>query len=48
MPYNDLRSFVAELEKRGELKRIQGAHWDLEIGVISELSFERGGPALLF
>ena len=46
--YNDLRDLVAELEKQGELKRIQGAHWDLEIGVISELSFERGGPALLF
>jgi UbiD family decarboxylase len=48
MPYKDLRSFAAKLEEEGELRRIQGAHWDLEIGVISELSFERGGPALLF
>jgi UbiD family decarboxylase len=48
LPYKDLRSFVARLEQHGELKRIQGAHWDLEIGVIAELSFERGGPALLF
>ena len=48
MPYKDLRSFVATLEEQGELKTIQGAHWDLEIGLVSELSFERGGPALLF
>ncbi len=48
MPYKDLRSFVAALEDQGELKTIQGAHWDLEIGLVSELSFERGGPALLF
>jgi 4-hydroxy-3-polyprenylbenzoate decarboxylase len=48
VPYQDLRSFVAKLEEEGELRRIQGAHWELEIGAISELSFERNGPALLF
>ena len=48
MPFTDLRDFLARLDHEGEIKQIQGAHWDLEMGVISELSFERQGPALLF
>jgi len=49
MAYNDLRSWLAEVDKMGELKIIEGAHWDKEIGGICELMAERGGgPALLF
>jgi 4-hydroxy-3-polyprenylbenzoate decarboxylase len=48
MAYNDLRGFIEEVEKKGELKTIEGAHWDKEIGGISELMAERNGPALLF
>lgn len=48
MPFSDLREFLAQLEEAGELRRISGAHWNLEMGVISELSFEHQGPALLF
>ena len=48
MPFKDLREFIAKLEQASELKRVSGAHWDLEMGVISELSFEQQGPALLF
>ena len=48
MLWNDLREFVAKLEELGDLKTIQGAHWDLEIGAINETMVERGGPALLF
>jgi 4-hydroxy-3-polyprenylbenzoate decarboxylase len=47
--YNDLRDFIAFLEKRGELKRIS-AEVDpyLEITEISDRTLKRGGPALLF
>lgn len=46
--FNDLRGFINVLENLGELKRVKGAHWDLEIGAITELVAERKGPALLF
>ncbi len=46
--FDDLRSFIQKLDEIGELKKIEGAHWDLEIGTITELMAERKGPALLF
>ncbi len=48
MGYNDLRGWLEEVDKLGELQRIEGAHWDKEIGGISELMAERNGPALMF
>lgn len=48
MGYEDLREFIAALEKEGELLRVEGAHWDSEIGAIAELTVKRRGPALLF
>ena len=48
MGYKDLRGWLEEVDKMGELKTITGAHWDREIGAISELMAERNGPALLF
>lgn len=47
--YTDLRTWLDGVDKLGELKRLQGAHWDREIGTISSL-YERhlGGSALLF
>ncbi len=48
MPYRDLREFVAALDKNQELRSVQDADWDLEIGTITELNYERLGPALLF
>jgi len=48
MPYRDLREFLVTLEKHQELRTVQGADWDLEIGTITELNYERQGPALLF
>lgn len=44
----DLRYFISQLERLEELKQIDGADWDLEIGTITELSAEKNGPALLF
>jgi UbiD family decarboxylase len=48
MAFRDLREFIAAAEATGDLQLIKGAHWDLEIGCITELSAEREGPLLLF
>ena len=48
MSYQDLRGWLDEVDKMGELKQIDGAHWDRELGGISEMLAERDGPALLF
>ena len=46
--FDDLRSFIQALDEVGQLKKVEGADWNLEIGTISELLLERKGPALLF
>ena len=49
MKYKDLRDFIAELERRGELKRIATeVDPHLEITEISDRVLRAGGPALLF
>ena len=48
MATDDLRGFLKECEEHDDLEKVEGAHWDLEIGTISELSAEKGGPAFLF
>lgn len=48
MLWNDLRAFLTRLEDLGELKRVEGASWEEEIGAITELLTERNGPAALF
>lgn len=47
---NDLRDFVNECEKKGELKRIKAeVDWDLELSHVCKLNEARGGgQALLF
>ena len=49
MAYQDLRTFIAALEKAGELKRVT-VEVDpvLEITEFADRSVKRGGPALLF
>ena len=44
----DLRTFLDKLETTGELRKFSGAKLKFEVGVISELAFQRQGPALLF
>ena len=46
----DLRGWMAEVEKIGELKHIDGADWDVEIGAVTEMGHHRGeqSHALLF
>lgn len=49
MVFNDLRDYVATLEKLGELKVLEGASCDLEIGAITELASSQAKcPAVLF
>ena len=49
MKYSDLRSFVAQLEADGELKRIRAeVSPRLEMTEISDRVLRAGGPALLF
>ena len=45
----DLRQWLAEAHKLGELKDVRGADWNLELGAISELNVKKDAPpALLF
>jgi len=49
MPFSDLRGFMSEAEKIGQLKVIEGADWRSEIGAITFLAKKRDdNPALLF
>ena len=45
---DQLRGFIAQLEEIGQLKRIDGADWNVEIGAITEVVSDKEGPALLF
>src|SRR3954465_8385029 len=45
----DLRAWLAEVERLGELRHVRGADWNLELGAISELNVKKDAPpALLF
>jgi len=47
--FKDLRAFLEKAEEYGQLKVIEGAHWDLEIGLLTE--WQAGlpdSPVLLF
>ncbi|MBI3001453.1 MAG: UbiD family decarboxylase, partial [Deltaproteobacteria bacterium] len=48
MERNDLRGFIEAFEQMGELRHVEGADRDLEVGAITEMMAERRGPALLF
>ena len=49
MRYSDLRDFIAQLEQRGELKRISvPVDTHLEMTEIADRVLRAGGPALLF
>ncbi|MBV6274405.1 UbiD family decarboxylase [Alcaligenaceae bacterium CGII-47] len=49
MKYRDLRDFIAQLEKKGELKRISHpVSTQFEMTEISDRVLRQGGPALLF
>ncbi len=48
VPFDDVRGFLEVVEAAGELRRLDGADWDLEIGALTEWANEQRGPALLF
>lgn len=45
--YNDLRDYIEHSDDIGECRIVNGAHWDLEIGRICELSLSRPNPPLV-
>lgn len=48
-PLLSLRSFIEQVDLAGELASVRGAHWDLELGAIAELSYHMPrSRALLF
>ncbi|MDP6173832.1 MAG: UbiD family decarboxylase, partial [Rhodospirillales bacterium] len=50
-PHADLREWLGRIEGIGELKRIEGADWNLEMGAIAEMIYHanpENPPALLF
>ncbi|MFC2016556.1 UbiD family decarboxylase [Chloroflexota bacterium] len=51
MSYKDLRDFLRVVDAHGELKRLNGVDWNLEMGSIAELVYHQGKapqPVLLF
>jgi UbiD family decarboxylase len=38
MPYQDLRDWIQRVEQFGELKTVQGADWNREIGAVTEVA----------
>jgi UbiD family decarboxylase len=49
MPFKDVRQFITKIDELGELKTVNGADWNLEIGAISELAItSEKSPAVLF
>ncbi|MDQ0380462.1 UbiD family decarboxylase [Amycolatopsis thermophila] len=48
-PLLSLRTHLDAVERFGELRHVRGAHWDLELGGIAELSYRLAAPpAVLF
>lgn len=43
MDYKDLRGWIEAIDQLGELKRIDGVHWDKEMGAVMQLSQILGG-----
>ena len=49
--YRGLRGWIDMVDRLGELKRVAGAHWDVEMGTITHMLTEKSGgtaPAILF
>jgi UbiD family decarboxylase len=46
--YNDLREWIAQVDKLGELRQVKNATWQQDIGLINEVvAHKRGSPAVL-
>src|SRR6266478_4974890 len=48
-PHADLREAIDRMESAGELLRIRGADWKLEMGALAEIVYRQDNPpAILF
>ena len=49
LEYVDLRDWLAEVEKRGDLKVVTGASWEKDIGqVVEVMCHDEGTPSVVF
>ncbi|HXF76342.1 MAG TPA: UbiD family decarboxylase, partial [Methylomirabilota bacterium] len=48
MPFDSLGDFIKAAEKIGEVEYIEGADLESDVGGLTELAAERGGPMLVF
>ncbi|HEY3150768.1 MAG TPA: UbiD family decarboxylase, partial [Candidatus Binatia bacterium] len=50
MAYRDLREWMEQVDRLGELKTVEGADWDLEIGAIIEMARKESkvAPCIVF
>ena len=51
MQYRGLRGWLDQVEKMGELRKVDGAHWDVEMGALTHMLTEKSrgaAPAILF
>jgi 4-hydroxy-3-polyprenylbenzoate decarboxylase len=49
IPYEDLRDWIAEAEKLGEVKHVKGASWERDIGMAAEVVLhEPKAPCVVF
>ena len=49
LAYEDLRDWIAEVERLGELRTVDGANWEQDIGLACTLmKYSEDAPALLF
>ena len=49
--YRGLRGWLDEVQKMGELLHVNGAHWDAEMGAVTQMLTEKSNntaPAILF
>src|SRR5262249_10203204 len=49
MQYRGLRGWLEQVDKMGELRKVDGAHWDVEMGAITHMLTEKSrgsAPAL--
>jgi len=46
-PHRDLREWLERAEKLGEVLRVEGVDWNLEMGSVAEMICSRRSPATL-
>src|SRR5512132_286741 len=45
--YKDLREYLTAVDRLGELRRVNGADWDLELGAITEVAARANNPKVV-